>query len=52
MCRVSGCGEQGLLSHCGPRASHCGGGFSPCGARALGTRASVVGARGLTNCGA
>ena len=32
------------------RASHCGG-FSCCGARALGTRASVVVARGLSSCG-
>ena len=31
---------------CGARASHCGG-FSCCGARALGTQASVVVARGL-----
>ena len=29
------CGEQGLLSRCGVRASHCGG-FSCCRARALG----------------
>ena len=45
----SSCGEQGLLC-CGAWASHCGG-FSPCGARALGTRASVVVARGLSSCG-
>ena len=32
--------------HCCARASHCGG-FSCCGARALGTQASVVVARGL-----
>ena len=32
-------------------ASHCGG-FSCCGARALGARASVVVARGLSSCGA
>ena len=43
----SSCGEQGLLFHCGARASHCGG-FSCCGARALGARASVVVARGLS----
>ena len=35
---------------CGARASHCGG-FSCCGARALGTRASVVVACGLSTCG-
>ena len=29
----SSCGQQGLLSSCGARASHCGGFF--CGARAL-----------------
>ena len=31
-------------------ASHCGG-FSRCGARALGMRASVFVARGLSSCG-
>ena len=36
--------------HCGVRASHCGG-FSCCGAWALGARASVVAARGLSSCG-
>ena len=36
---------------CAMRASHCGG-FSCCGARALGVRASVVVARGLSSCGA
>ena len=35
---------------CSARASHCGG-FSCCGARALGTRASVVVARGLSSRG-
>ena len=35
---------------CGARASHCGG-FSCCGAQALGTRASVVVAHGLSSCG-
>ena len=35
---------------CCVRASHCGG-FSCCGAWALGTRASVVVARGLNSCG-
>ena len=51
---LSSCSEQGLLfaavawaSH----SSHCGG-FSCCTARALGTRASVVVARGLSSCGA
>ena len=41
----SSCSEWGLLC-CGERASHCGG-FSCCGAWALGSRASVVVARGL-----
>ena len=36
--------------HCGARASH-GGGFSCCRARALGARASVAVARGLSSCG-
>ena len=36
--------------HCGARASHCGG-FSCCRARALGARASVVVAHGLSSCG-
>ena len=40
----SSCGEQGLLSSCGVRASHCGG-FSCCGTWA---RASVVGHVGST----
>ena len=46
----SSCGEPGLLfvAVCG--ASHCGV-FSCCGARALGVRASVVMARGLSSCG-
>ena len=35
---------------CGARASYCGG-FSCCRARALGTRASVVMAHGLSSCG-
>ena len=35
---------------CSARASHCSG-FSCCGARALGARASVVVARGLSSCG-
>ena len=37
---------SGGTLHCGARASHRGG-FSCCGARALGTQASVVVARGL-----
>ena len=43
----SGCGEWGLLSTCGVRASHCGG-FSCCGAWALGTWASGFVAHGLS----
>ena len=35
---------------CGERASDCGG-FSRCGAGALGGRASVVEAHGLSSCG-
>ena len=35
---------------CSAWASHCGG-FSCCRARALGTQASVVVARGLSSCG-
>ena len=42
--------RAGATLRCGARASHCGG-FSCCGARALGTRASVVVARGLSSCG-
>ena len=38
--------REGTTLCCGARASHCGG-FSCCGAWALGTRASVVVARGL-----
>ena len=41
---------MGASLHWGVRASHCGG-FSCCGARALGARASVVVARGLSSCG-
>ena len=40
----------GAIFRCGARASHCSG-FSCCGAQALGTRASVVVARGLSSCG-
>ena len=45
----SSCSEHGLLSSCGAQASHCSG--SSCGAGFLGTRASVVVARGLENTG-
>ena len=43
--------RAGAVLHCGVRASHCGG-FSCCGAQALGTRTSVVVARGLSSCSA
>ena len=46
----SSCDEPGATLHCGGRASHCGG-FSCCEARALGARASVVVAGGLSSCG-
>ena len=46
----SSCGERGLLFVGGEQASHCGG-FSCCGTRALGARASVVVAHGLSSCG-
>ena len=42
--------RAGATLRCGARASHCSG-FSCCGVRALGARASVVGARGLSSCG-
>ena len=45
----SSCHEQGSTLHCGARASHSSD-FSYCGAQALGTRASVVAARGLSSC--
>ena len=49
-----GCAESSLLhrlfSSCGGRASHCRG-FSYCRAQALGARASVVAAHGLSRCG-
>ena len=46
----SSCGEQGLLFVVVHRrlTSHCRG-FSSCGARALGARASVVMAHGLSS---
>ena len=40
----------GATLRCGARASHCRG-FSCCRAWALGARASVVAARGLSSCG-
>ena len=40
----------GATLRCRARDSHCGG-FSCCGAWALGVRASVVVARGLSSCG-
>ena len=46
----SSCGEWGLLFVCGVWSSHCGG-FSCCRAQALGTRASVVVAHGLSSAG-
>ena len=39
---------SGATLRCGARASHCGG-FSCCRAQALGARASVVVARGLSS---
>ena len=42
--------RTGVTLRCGARASHCGG-FFCCGARALGTWASVVVARGLQSAG-
>ena len=41
------CGEGGVTLRCSAQAAHCGS-FSCCGARALGARASVVVARGLS----
>ena len=45
----SSCGEWGLPSSCGARASQFG--RISCRAQAVGTQASVVAARGLSNCG-
>ena len=42
--------QAGATLCCGAQASHCRG-FSCCRARALGMRASVVVARGLSSCG-
>ena len=47
MWAFSTCSKQGILSHCGARASHCSG-FSCCGARALGHSGSVVVVHGLS----
>ena len=49
MWAFSYCVERGLLC-CGAQASHCGG-FSCCRARALGARASLIVACGLSSCG-
>ena len=43
----SSCGERGLLSSCGMRASHCSG-FSCCRAWILGMRAVVAAVHGLS----
>ena len=42
--------RAGAALHYGAQASHCGG-FSCCRAQALGTRALVVAACGLSSCG-
>ena len=42
--------RAGATPHCSVQASHCSG-LSCCRARALGVRASVVVARGLSSCG-
>ena len=42
--------QAGATLRCSAQASHCGG-FSCCRAQALGARASVVVARGLSSCG-
>ena len=42
--------RAGATLRCGVGTSHCGG-FSCCRARALGERASVVVAHGLSSCG-
>ena len=45
LCRLSSCGEQGLLCSCGVCACHCIG--LSCEAQAAGMQASVAAARGL-----
>ena len=47
---LSSFGERGATPCCGAQASHCGD-LSHCRARALGMRASVVVACGLSSCG-
>ena len=42
--------QMGATLPCITQASHCGG-FSCCRAQPLGTKASVVAAHGLSNCG-
>ena len=42
--------SMGATLHCIARASHCDG-FSCCGEQALGVRASVIVAHGLSSCG-
>ena len=51
VCGLSLVAASGGYSCCGAWASHCGS-FSCCGAQALGARASVVVACGLSSCGA
>ena len=50
VCGLSLVVVRGATLRCSAQPSHCGG-FSCCGARALGARASVVVACGLSNCG-
>ena len=50
VCGLSLVAVSGVTLCCGAQASHSGG-FSCCGARALGARASVVVAHGLSSCG-
>ena len=50
VCGLSLVAVSGSTLCCSVRASHCGG-FSYCGAQALGMRASVVVASGLSSCG-
>ena len=50
MCGLSLVVVSGATRRCSAQTSHCGG-FSCCGAWALGARASVVVARGLSSCG-
>ena len=50
-CRLSLVAVSGVTLCCSAQASHCGE-FSCCRTRALGVRASVVVACGLSSCGA